>query len=76
MGRCVDMRAVNKAIERERHVTPSIDDILAKLNGAIVFTKLDRNSGYHQIELDEASRYLTVFSTHVGLYQYKRLNLE
>ncbi|PIK60602.1 hypothetical protein BSL78_02446 [Apostichopus japonicus] len=72
---CVDMRAVKKfAIARERHVTPTIDDILAKLNGATVFTKLDLNSGYRQIELDKASRYLTVFSTHVGLYQYKRLN--
>nr|XP_054763090.1 uncharacterized protein K02A2.6-like [Lytechinus pictus] len=71
---CVDMRAVNRAIERKRHVTPAIDDILAQLNGATVFTKLDLNAGYHQFELDQASRYLTVFSTHVGLYQYKRLN--
>lgn len=71
---CIDMRAVNEAIARERHVTPTIDDIMAKLNGSQVFSKLDLNSGYHQIELDEESRYLTTFSTHAGLFQFKRLN--
>ena len=32
------------------------------------------SQGYHQLELDEQSRYITTFSTHVGLYRYKRLN--
>lgn len=71
---CVDMRAPNRAIKRERHVTPTIDDIIQKVNGAKFFTKLDLNAGYHQIELSEESRPLTVFSTHVGLFRYKRLN--
>ena len=30
-------------------------------------------SGYHQLVLDKQSRYITTFSTHVGLYQYKCL---
>eukprot|EP00057_Strongylocentrotus_purpuratus_P001926 XP_003723494.1 PREDICTED: uncharacterized protein K02A2.6-like [Strongylocentrotus purpuratus] len=71
---CVDMRAPNKAIQRERHLTPTIDEIIAKVNGARHFAKLDLNAGYHQIELAEESRYVTVFSTHVGLFRYKRLN--
>ena len=68
---CVDMRAPNKAIQRERHITPTIDDIIADLNGAKVFTKLDLNAGYHQIELAPESRHMTVFSTHIGLFRYK-----
>ena len=71
---CVDMRMANQAIQRERHLTPTIDDILASLNGATVFSKLDLNSGYHQIELAEESRFITVFTTHVGLYRFKRLS--
>ena len=71
---CVDMRNVNQAIKRERHITPTIDDIIVALNGAAVFSKLDLNSGYHQIPLAPESRKYTVFSTHAGLYQYKRLN--
>ncbi|XP_014664198.1 PREDICTED: uncharacterized protein K02A2.6-like [Priapulus caudatus] len=71
---CVDMRNVNTVIKRERHIIPTVDDLIASLNGATTFSKLDLNSGYHQIELDEESRQYTVFSTHVGLFRYKRLN--
>ena len=71
---CVDMRLPNQAIKRTRHVMPTLDDILMRLNGATVFSKLDLNSGYHQLELDESSRNITTFSTHVGLRRYKRLN--
>lgn len=45
---CVDMRQVNTAIKRERHITPTIDDVMLDLNGSRVFSKLDLNSGYHQ----------------------------
>jgi hypothetical protein len=71
---CVDMRQANKAILRERHVMPTVDDMINDLNGAKIFSKLDLNSGYHQLELAPESRYITTFSTHVGLRRYKRLN--
>ena len=71
---CVDMRLPNKAIKRERHICPTLDDIIHALNGATTFSKLNLNKGYHQIELDEDSRDITTFSTHKGLYRYKRLN--
>ena len=35
---------------------------------------MDLSQAYHQLELDEASRSITTFSTHLGLYRYKRLN--
>lgn len=70
---CVDMRLPNVAIQRERHISPTIDDIIHLLNGATVFSKLDLNKGYHQLELSPESRYVTTFSTHVGLRRYKRL---
>ena len=31
------------------------------------------NNGYHQLVLHEESRYVTTFTTHVGLRRYKRL---
>ena len=51
-----------------------VNDVSFALNGAKFFSKLDLSQAYHQIELDEQSRYITTFSTHVGLYRYKRLN--
>ena len=71
---CVDMRGPNKAIKRERHITPTIEDVLSDLNGASYFSKLDLNQGYHQLLLAPESRYITTFSTHIGLFRYKRLN--
>ena len=35
------MRQANKAIQRERHPTPTVEEILHDLNGASVFSKLD-----------------------------------
>ena len=71
---CVDMRQANKAIQRERHITPTIKEVIGDLNGAKVFSKLDLNQGYNRLELAPESRYITTFSTHVGLRRFKRLN--
>ena len=48
---CVDMRMANRAISRERHPMPTVDDLIHRLNGATVFSKLDLLSGYHQLTL-------------------------
>ena len=71
---CIDMCQPNTAIQRERHPQPTIDDLIHDLNGARHFSKLDLSSAYHQLELDEESRQITTFTTHKGLFQYKRLN--
>ena len=71
---CVDMRAANTAIKRTRHPIPTIEAVAQELNGASVFSKLDLSQAYHQLELSPASRSITTFCTHVGLFRYKRLN--
>jgi len=71
---CVDMRQGNQAIIRERHVMPTLDDVINDLNGSVAFSKIDLQKSYHQLVLSESSRYITTFSTHVGLFRYKRLN--
>ena len=38
---CVDMRAANEAIDRERHPVPTIADLIVDLNGSTVFSKID-----------------------------------
>ena len=44
------------------------------MNGAQYFSKLDMLMGFHQFELHPDSRDITTFTTHLGLYRYKRLN--
>jgi hypothetical protein len=71
---CVDNRAANTAILRQRHVMPTLDDLIHQLNGSRVFSKLDLRNAFLQLELEPNSRYITTFSSHIGLFRYKRLN--
>lgn len=71
---CTDAKRLNTAIMREVHNTPTIEELALELNNAKFISKMDLDSGYNQLELDEQSRDITVFSTHTGLYKYKRLN--
>ena len=68
---CVDMQEPNRSIKRERHPSPTMYDIVHK---ARVFSKVDLKSVYYQLVLAEYSRYITTFSSHDGLWRYKRLN--
>ena len=71
---CVDMRKPNVAIQRTRHVTPTLDELISNMKNSKVFSKIDLKNGYHKLVLSPKSRrYITAFSTHMGLYQYKRL---
>ena len=70
---CVDMGEAKKAVKRENHLMPTIDDLIADLNGATHLSTRDLSSGYHQLELAPESRFVTTLSTHVGLKCYKRL---
>ena len=48
---CVDFRPLNKHVLREVHLLPKVDETLAQLTGAKVFSKLDANGGVWQIPL-------------------------
>ena len=71
---CIDMRKANMAIQRERHIMPTLDDFKAEVHGSKFFSKVDLRQTYHQLPLAEQSRYITTFTTHEGLFRFKRLN--
>ena len=71
---CTNMRPQNKAIKRPITEVPSVTDIAVKLNGSTVFSNLDMNEGYHQIELEEESRHVTTFYLGNGKKRYTKLN--
>ena len=68
---CVDIREANKAVQREKHLMPTIDDLITDLTDATTFSTLELKASYHQLELDPASLHITTFNTHVALYRYK-----
>ena len=70
---CLDPRNLNKAIKREHFQLPTVDDIMAKMPGAKIFSKLDASSGYWQIRVDDESADLLTFNTPFGRYRFNRL---
>ena len=70
---CVDRKPLNENVMREFHPLPAVDETLAQLSGARIFTKLDANAGFWQIPLAKESRPLTTFITPFGRYQFNAL---
>ncbi|PIK50415.1 hypothetical protein BSL78_12654 [Apostichopus japonicus] len=70
---CLDPKDLNEALERAHYPMKTIEEIVTKLPQAKVFSTLDANCGYWQLELDTDSSKLCTFNTPMGRYRYKRL---
>lgn len=69
----VDLREANKAVIREMHPLPTLEQMSRKIGGNKIFTKLDIKQAFHQVVLKEECRYITTFISPIGLMRYKRL---
>lgn len=70
---CVDLKPLNESVLKEVYPIPNVDEILAQLSGATLFSKLDDNSGFWQISLVEESKLYTAFITLFGRYCFNKL---
>jgi hypothetical protein len=67
---CVDYRALNEVIVKNKYPLPRIDDLFDQLCGACVFSKIDLRSGYHQLKVRECDISKTTFVSRYGLYEF------
>ena len=71
---CLDCIPLNKAIIRENHTPPTVEEIAHELAGARYFTKGDAYKAFLHVHLSKKSRELTVFGTNThGRLRYKRM---
>ena len=73
----VDLTRLNEAFCRKVYQMPTVEETLGSLTEGSVFSKLDVNSGFHQIVLSpESAKLITTFITPFGRHMFKRLTFD
>ena len=69
---CLDPMDLNKAIRKNHHPIPTIDEVAPRLSKAKI-SVVDAKDGFLQVTLDEPSSYLTTFWTPFGRFRWLRM---
>ena len=72
---CIDLRALNKALEDQGWQIPNIKEMIDRV-GALnmtIFGSVDLTSGYHQFPIEVSSAWMTSFITFMGIFQWNRV---
>lgn len=64
---CVDYRRLSAVTQRDSCPIPRLDEFIDSLGDARIFTTLDCNRGYWQVEADERYMDKTTFTYYFGL---------
>ena len=67
---CIDYRKLNERTIKDAYPLPRIDMCLDCLSSAKIFSTIDLQSAYMQLEVDEEDRHKTAFITKYGLFEY------
>ena len=67
---CIDYRQINKVTVKNRYPLPRIEDLFYQLKGAGVFSKIDLQSGYYQLRVEDVDVPKTAFRTQYGHYEF------
>ena len=64
-----DYRALNEGTIKNAYPLPLISDIIDRLKGATIFTKLDVRAGYNNVRIKKGDEWKAAFITPSGLFE-------
>ena len=67
---CIDYTQLNLKSKGLPYPLPNMKSILQNQRGSSLYAKIDLKQGFHQIPLEESSRYLTAFVCEAGLFEW------
>ena len=70
---CIDYRKLNEVTESDPFYMVTMEEIIARVGGSKVISKLDLAKGFYQIEVDVESRQKTAFITPFGKFEFLRM---
>ena len=65
------MRHVNEQCVEDSYPLPRIEDLLVQQGGCEIHSALDLKEAFHQIPMEESSRYSTCTVTPLGIFQWR-----
>jgi hypothetical protein len=67
---CMDYRALNERMVKDKFPIPVVKELLDELRGACIFSKINLRSDYHQVLMHADDIVKTVFQMHQGLVEF------
>jgi hypothetical protein len=69
----IDLRNINKHIKPIFFSLPTLNEMFDQIGDAQIFSKLDMQSGYFQIGVNQKDSHKLAFTTPLGRFQFKRV---
>jgi hypothetical protein len=70
---CGDYRRLNLVTKEDKYPLPNMGDLSGRLDGCMIFSKLDLRKGYLQVPVAAADIAKTAITTPFGLFEFTRM---
>ncbi|QRV77364.1 Transposon Tf2-1 polyprotein [Ceratobasidium sp. AG-Ba] len=67
---CVNYRGLNAITKKNRYPLPLVSDLLDRVNGCTIFSKIDLKNAFNLICIAEGDEWKTAFRTNLSLFEY------
>jgi hypothetical protein len=67
---CIDYRMLNDNTVRDTYPVPRVDELLQRVGGCSVFSKIDLNNAYHQLPMFPTDSHKTAFTCRYGTFEF------